>query len=115
ARLLERRSDHRQAGNGREPLRAVREQLVLVALHVVDADAREQVERRAEPNRIGDVAGARLEARRRALVDRALERDVLDHVAAALPRRHGLEQLGATEDGTDARRSEDLVTGEDEE
>ena len=46
---------------------------------------------------------------------RLLEGDVLDHVAAALPRRHGLEDARPAIDGADAGRREHLVAGEDEE
>ena len=68
-----------------------------VAADVVDAQPRQPVERRAQADRVGDVAGAGLEARRRVLVRRALEGDVLDHVAAALPGRHGLEDLATAQ------------------
>ena len=88
---------------------------MLVALDALDPDAHQPVERSPEPHRVCDVAGAGLEARGRRLVARALERDVLDHVAAALPRRHRVEQLLTAEDGADAGGGEDLVPGEHEE
>ena len=46
---------------------------------------------------------------------RLLEGDVLDHVAAALPGRHGFEDARAAIDDADAGRREHLVAGEDEE
>ena len=51
------------------------------------------VDRRAQPHGVGDVARAGLEACRRRLVEGPLEGDVLDHVAAALPRRHRVQQV----------------------
>ena len=65
------------------------------------------------PDRVGDVAGAGFEAARRRLIDGLLERDVRDHVAAALPGRHVLEHLRLAEQRADAGRAEDLVAGED--
>ena len=57
------RADH-AAGPGRvaSALGRVDEQLVLVARDVLEADRADVVERRAEPDGIGDVAGAGLEA-----------------------------------------------------
>ena len=59
------------------------EQRVLVAADVLDADALDVVERRAQAHRIGDVAGAGLEARRRRRGRRALE----GHVRRSCCRR----------------------------
>jgi hypothetical protein len=50
-----------------------------------DADAIEIIDRCAQTNRVGDVAGAGFKSLRRRLIERLLEGDVLDHVAAALP------------------------------
>ena len=90
ARLLRGRAD-RGAGRGRVAATsvAVAQQLVLVAARRCSMPiAIHVVERGAEAHGVGDVAGAGLEARRRPLVRRLLERDVGDHVAAALPGRH---------------------------
>ena len=71
------------------------------------------VDRRAEPDGVGDVAGAGFEPLRRCLEDASLERNVLDHIAATLPRRRRLEQLGLAVEHADAGRAEHLVAGED--
>ena len=61
---------------------------MLVAGDHLHADGFDIVERRAEPDGVGDIAGAGLEALGRALIDRLFESDVGDHIAAALPGRH---------------------------
>ena len=60
------------------------------------------VERRAEPDRVGDVAGAGLEAARRRAGTTVLSKVTsCDHVAAALPGRHRSSTLALA---VDARR-----------
>ena len=61
----------------------------------VEADAFDPVDRGMEADRADDVRRARLEPRGRVEVGRLCERDAVDHRPAALPRRHGVEQLGA--------------------
>ena len=103
----------RKAGHGAQPVERVVEQVVLVGRDVGHADRLDIVDRGAEPDRVGDVAGAGLELLRRLLVDALLEGDVLDHVAAALPRRHRLELARLAVERADAGRPEHLVAGED--
>ena len=85
---------------------------MLVAAHVLDADPFQVIDRGAEPHRVGDAARAGLEPRGSGLIFRLLEGDVLDHVAAALPGRHGVEHLLLAVQRADARGSEDLVARE---
>ena len=61
--------------------------------------------RRAQADRVGDVAGAGLEAAGRRLVDGLLEGDVGDHVAAALPGRHRRRAPPACRRHADAGRA----------
>ena len=71
------------------------------------------VDRRAEADRARDVRRAGLELVGQDVVGRLLEGDRADHVAAALPRRHRLEQLRPCPYRTpDTRRPVDLVAGE---
>ena len=55
--------------------------------------------------------GAGLEARGRLDVGRLVAADALDHVPAAEPRRHRLEQLAAAVQDADAGRAVGLVAG----
>ena len=87
---------------------------MLVGGDVGHADAHDVIDGRAETDRVRDVAGARLEAERRpCLIHRPLERDVGDHVPAALPGRHRVEHVELAVDDADAGRAEHLVSGED--
>jgi hypothetical protein len=115
AGLVTGRADQANAGDRLDPLRGVGKQVMLVAGDVLDADPLHIVDRRAQANGVGDVAGAGLEARRHALVEGALEGDVGDHVAATLPGRHVFENVALAVHDADAGRREDLVAGEDEE
>ena len=71
------------------------------------------VDRRAEPDRAGDVGRAGLEAVRRLLELGLLEGDVEDHVAAALPGRHRRRAARSGLQHADAGRPIGLVAGED--
>ena len=57
-------------------------------------------------------AGAGLEFLRRVLEHALLEGHVLDHAAAALPRRHRFQLLGLAVEHADAGRAEHLVAGQ---
>ena len=67
---------------------------------------------RRDRSRSGDVRRAGLELVGQGVVGRLLEADREDHVAAALPRRHPLEQRLAAVEHADAGRREQLVPGE---
>ena len=71
-----------------------------------------QFDRGVQPDRADDVRRSRFEPRRRIEEGRLLERDLLDHRPAALPRRHCCEQLGAAPQAADAGRPVELVRGE---
>ena len=102
-------------GYGVSTLGAVRQELVFASCDVGHPEPRHVVERGAEADRVGDVAGARLEAERRRVVDRPFERDVHDHVAPALVGRRLLEDRGLAVHDADTGRAEDLVPAEHEE
>ena len=75
-------------------------------------DAVQVVDRRAEADDAGDVRRAGLELVRQRVVRRLLEGDRRDHVAAALVRRHRVEQRRLAVEHAGARRPEHLVAGE---
>ena len=79
----------------------------------VEPDRAGPVDRRVQPDRADDVRGSRLEPRRRGEEGGALERDLVDHRAAALVRRHRVEQLGPRPQRADPGRAVELVAGED--
>jgi hypothetical protein len=92
-----------------KPRDGLLDEFVLVARDRLHADRVEIVDRRAEPGRVGDVAGPGFEPIRRALIDRLLEGDVGDHDAAALPGRYGLENRLLAVNRADACRREHLM------
>ena len=65
-----------------------------------------------EPNGAGDVRRACLELGGQVGVGRLFEGDGLDHLAAALVRRHPLEQGFLAVEDADTGRAEELVPGE---
>jgi len=69
---------------------------MFVCLHRREIERSEVVQRRGEGERAPDVGCAGLEAIGNVVVGRAGEAHDLDHVASALPRRHRLEQIGAS-------------------
>jgi hypothetical protein len=92
-----------------KPRDGLLDEFMLVARDRLHADRVEIVDRRAEPGRVGDVAGPGFEPIRRALIDRLLEGDVGDHDAAALPGRYGLENRLLAVNRADACRREHLM------
>ena len=104
-----------EARHAAEQALRVKQQFVLVRGDRRHADRFEIVDRRAKPDGVGDIAGAGLKTSRRRLIDRLLESDVGDHIAAALPRRRRRENFRLAVDRADAGRGEHFVAGEDEE
>ena len=78
----------------------------------LDAEALDVVDGGGQPDRAGDVRRAGLELVRQLVVGGLLEGHREDHVAAALPRRHRLEQRLAPVEHADAGRAVHLVAGE---
>ena len=102
-------------GHGQHFRGGVFEQPVLVGGDIGHAQRVDIVDRRAEADGVGDIAGAGLETFRRPLKHGLFEGDVGDHVAAALPGR-GLGQNRVTAiDRADAGRPEHLVARKHEE
>ncbi len=112
ARLLFGGADEAQPGDLAERLGRVGEQIVLVRRDRVQAQTVHVLDRRAEPDRPRDVGRARLELVGKLVVGRLLEGDRADHVPAALPGRHLLEQLRPAVQDADAGRPEQLVARE---
>ncbi len=110
--LVPRRPDDAQARNCRERLRRVGQQVPLVRLDRGKAQGRDVVERRAEGDSARDVRRAGLELVGQVVERRLLEGDGADHVAAALVRRHRLEERRLSVEHADARRTVDLVARE---
>ena len=77
------------------------------------SNERDVVDRRPEADRAADVGGAGLKLVRQVGVRRPLERDRADHVAAALVRRHLLQELTPSPQHADAGRAKQLVAAED--
>src|SRR5205085_2973956 len=73
------------AGDARQAVDTVSGQRLLVLADRLAANALDEVERNAEPDRAGDVRGAGLEAMRRVLELGVIEIDAEDHAAAGLP------------------------------
>ena len=79
-----------------------------MARNIGDAYAIKIVNCRAQSSGIGDVAGTGFKALRLRLIERLLEGDILNHVAATLPRRYVLQHLGLAKDNPDAGESKTL-------
>ena len=77
-----------------------------------NAEAVHVVDRGAQADRAGDVRRAGFEFVRQLVVSCLLECDGTDHVAAALIRRHGVEQRRFAVQHADAGRPVNLVAGE---
>ena len=88
---------------------------MLIGGDAFDTDPLHVPQRLAQPDRVGDVAGARLVLVGRPLIQRALQGHVGDHVSAALPRWGFGQHVLAAVEHPDSGGTEDLVAGEDEE
>ncbi len=106
------RADERDAGDAAELLGGALEQAILVGGDRRDPQGLDVVHRRRQTHRAGDVRRAGLHAVRQLVVGGLLEGDGKDHVAAALPRRHGGQQFLAGVEHADAGRPVQLVRGE---
>ena len=89
-------------------------ELDLVAAHRVHAQPGEVVDRRPQPDRLGDGRGAGLELPGQDVGRPAVEADVGDHLAAAEEGGHGVEQLLPAPQHADAGGPAHLVAGEGE-
>jgi len=67
---------------------------MLVGRDLVQADARDVIERGAQADAAGDAGRAGLEFVRQVGVGGLFEGDRFDHVTAALVGRHGVQQAG---------------------
>src|SRR3546814_5365744 len=75
--------------------------------HQVHADALDIVDGGVKPDRADDVRRARLEPRGRRGIAGVREGHLVDHRAAALPRRHAVQYVGPCPQHADAGRSEE--------
>ena len=112
AGLFRRGADDAQAVDFEQAFRGVVKQILFVRGDRVDADRGDVVERRGQADDAFDVRRARFEFVRQRVVGRLLETDGEDHVAAALPRRHGVEDRLLAVQHAGAGRAVDLVRGE---
>src|SRR5207253_9149220 len=94
-----------------QALRRVAEQILFVRGDGVDADRGYVVERGGQADDALDVRRARFEFVRQRVVRGLLETDGEDHVAAALPRRHGVEDRLLAVQHAGSGRTVDLVGG----
>ena len=94
-----------------EFFRGIGEEFVLVRPHVLEADAAEVIDRRAQCDGPGDVGRPRFEFVGDDVVNRLFKADRTDHVAPALIRRHGLEQRRLAVEHPHAGRAVNLVAG----
>ena len=85
-------------------------QFCLVARDGLHANRLHVIQRRAEADGTRDVRRAGFEFGRRRCIARLFERDRHDHVAAALPRRHGFQQTLLAVEHADARGAVNLVS-----
>src|SRR6266436_1248900 len=76
------------------------------------ADRLDVVDGGCEPDRAGDVRGARLELPWQFVVFGPFESNRTDHIAAALPWWHCLQQACLAIERADPRRSIELMAGE---
>ena len=76
------------------------------------SSVQDEIHRRAQADGAGDIGRAGLEFVGQSVVGGLGERHGKDHLAAALPRRHALEQLLAPVEHADAGGTEHLVAGE---
>src|SRR5690348_3824488 len=98
-------ADEMHARHGGQPVDAITGERLLMLEDGIAAEAFEVIERDAEPDGAGDVGRAGLEAMRRLLEGGLGEGHFEDHVAAALPRRHGVEQRLLAIEHADTRRA----------
>src|SRR5262249_8315094 len=114
-RLLRCDADDADAGDLPHVLRGVAEQALFVDGDILQADQLYVIDGRPEADRAGDVGRAGFELVRQVGVDRFLERNRGNHVAAALPGRHRFQVLGLAVEDAYAGRAVHLVTAENEE
>ncbi len=78
-------------------------------------DLLDVINRGCEPDRAGDIWRAGFESMRRFLERALIKSDAYDHFAAAVPRRHRIENLGSSVKRADPSRSTHLVSGKRQE
>src|SRR5277367_5352220 len=84
---------------------------MFVARNVWHPNALDIINGRAKPDSIRDVPGASFEPARRWLIRGLLKRDVLNHVAAAMPGLRVFEHIELAVNDADARGPEHFVAG----
>ena len=112
---LGRGADATHAGRVGDRRLGVGEQFAFAGVDALHAQRAQPVARRGQADRLGDRRGAGLEAGGRRGEGGAREGDPFDHLAAAAPRRHGVEHGGLRIEHADAGRAVELVRREGEE
>ncbi len=92
-----------------ECLARLGDQRAFVRMDRVERQFLDPIDRGLQPDRADDVRSAGFEPHRRIEIRGLLERDLLDHRAAALPRRQALEQAGAAPQAADPGWPVELV------
>ena len=115
ARCVGGRTEDTHVGELGKPAHRVLGELVLVALDRVEADGAQVVDRDPEPVGLRDRRRPGLVLVGQVGPARLGERDLPDHRAAELERRHGLQQLLPPPHTSDTARAEHLVAREGEE
>src|SRR5689334_10671106 len=93
-----------QAGDGQQTSSSVLQKLVLVVSDVLHANFFKVVESGTQTYRVSNVSRPCFESRWGSLINGLLKRDIDDHVAAALPWRCVVENVGFTENHTNPSR-----------
>ncbi len=101
-----------ETGNHGQALGGQPQETLLVRPDPLEPDPFNPLDGRGQTDRTGDMRRAGLELVRKLRVGRLLEGDLLDHVPAALVRRHRLEQTAFSVEHAHAGRPVELVSGE---
>mmetsp|Transcript_24388 Transcript_24388/g.68537 ORF Transcript_24388/g.68537 Transcript_24388/m.68537 type:complete len:291 (+) Transcript_24388:246-1118(+) len=86
-------------------------QFVLVLFHLVHPNALQVLDRRPQSNSLRDCRSSGLESGRRFGVCCAFHRHMIDHLASALVRWHGIEQILLAPQKADTSRGAHFVSG----
>src|SRR5204863_6464900 len=109
------RSEHAHSGQFPEPFRSINGKLRIVRENGCSSDFFEVVNCRGQADRPCDIWRASLKSVRRFLEAAVVQSDTYDHFAAALPWRHGVENLSASIKDADTCRGAHFVSSASEE
>ena len=113
--FVNRGADRTESRNGAQRVCGIFEQGMLISGDGRNPHTDQIIDRRPEPDHSGDIRSARFKFLRGVLISGLLESHVPNHMAAALPWRHCLEQRRFSIERSDARGPKDFVSREYEE